>query len=64
MDEVKYDIIRKVKNEILEEVTKMDDIVRDEVETEMENLGGDIDHLDIIVNSKIEAAGNKWHETR
>ena len=39
LDEVKYGIIKKVKNEILEEVTKMDDIVRDEVETEMENLG-------------------------
>ena len=54
-DGIKNAIIGKVKDQILEEVTKMNDKDREEVKRAVKNLGGKIDHLDNIVNNKIKA---------
>ena len=51
-DGLKNAIIGNVKDQILEEVTKMNDKVIEEAKRAVKNLGGKINHL---VNNKIGA---------
>ena len=58
-DEIKDAGIGKIKDEVLqhlEGVSKINNDVKDEIRTAMEHIGGEIDHLDSLVNNKIEAA--------
>ena len=58
-DDVIDAVLKVVKSDILghlDEVAKANNEVKDEVKRAVENLSGDIEHLEGIVNNKIEVA--------
>ena len=59
VEEVKNEINGSIKRDIFYEVTRMNYEVKDDVKKVVENLGGEIEHLDGIVDNKNEAAGQQ-----
>ena len=59
VEEFKNEINGSIKRDIFDEVTRMNYEVKDDVKKAVEHLGGEIDHLDGIVDNKNEAAGQQ-----
>ena len=59
VEEFKNEINGSIKRDIFDEVTRMNYEVKDDVKKAVKHLGGEIDHLDGIVDNKNEAAGQQ-----